>query len=319
MPNKIILSTEKINDQVMIVITDGIDLTEYSENSILLYMHKRGEVIGKVVNLAVEVSETTGDKILVGYVEFANTALGREKQSLFNSGMLTHFSIGFELVEFYKTNGMTIVLRCKLKEVSLVDIPANTDCKKVTLANGDFITLSYNPQIENLSHSLLLGTDMKKIFIALGLPETATEEQALQALDSFLQAKTQVATLQTQLKDFDTLKAQLAEKDKELKNSKAEQLVELALTNQKITALEKDNFVKLAKADYDTTKALLDARPVYQSISSQLAALNGGGANATTGKTWDDYHKNNPKELEKLKKDNPNEYKRLFDEKFATA
>jgi HK97 family phage prohead protease len=319
MPNKIILSTEKLNDQNMIVMTDGIDLTEYLENPILLYMHKRGEIIGKLTNLAIEVNESTGDKILVGYVEFANTALGREKQSLFNSGMLTHFSIGFELVEFYKTNGMTIVLKCKLRETSAVDIPANTDCKKVVLAKGDFITLSYNPQTEYLSHSSLIGTDMKKIFIALGLPDNATEEQALQALDSFLQAKTQVVTLQTQLKDFDTLKAQLAEKDKELQNSKAEQLVELALTNQKITALEKDNFVKLAKADYDTTKALLDARPVYQTISSQLAVLQGGGANATTGKTWDDYHKKDPKALEKLKKDNPNEYKRLFDEKFATA
>lgn len=312
MPTKIILSTEKLNDKGMIIYTEGIDLTEYKDNPILLYMHNRGEVIGKVTNLAIE--EGAKGKQLVGWVEFANTSLGREKQALFAQGILKMFSIGIEIIECYKVDGITLVLKCKLKETSAVDIPSNTDCKTVEelqLKAGDMVTLSA-AFTENIVETLK-PSSMKKIAVYLGMADNVSEEDIIKVIDKLKQENSQAAEFKTKMADFETLKTDLAKTKEDLATAKATQLVELAFAARKITAPEREGFIKLATSDYDTCKSLLDSRKSYESLYSQIGQPP---PTTSTDKDWDYYHKNNPSYLEKLKKENKPEYERLFNEKY---
>ena len=323
MPNKykVTLSTESPNDKSMIVVTKGIDYTDYQKNPVLLYMHKRGAVIGNVVDIAVEQDSEGKDK-LVGYLVFGDTKECREYETLFSTGVLRAVSIGITLVETYKTNGYTFAMKSTLRETSVVDMPSNSECLKEEqfATEENFVAL-----FTSLTPSTQTENSMKKILIALGLSETDNEDVALKALDKLnqelntLKAGTgggvDVAKLQADLKTAtDNLKA----KTEELVKLQAESLVNVALAANKILPHEKEQFIKLASVDFKTTKEVIEARLPYVPLTTQiqqanLAALAGGGKQ----KTWDDYHKNNPQELEKLKNTNKDLYIQLYKEKFG--
>ncbi len=313
---KVTLSTESPNDRSMIVLTRGIEYTDYQANPVLLYMHKRGNVIGNVFDIAIE-TDQNGKEKLVGYLVFGTTKECKEYETLFATGVLRAVSIGIAVLESYQSNGFTMVMRSRIAEVSVVDIPANSEClKEEQFVSGDFVAL-----FTSLTQPTVL--QMKTLLIALGLPDTANEQEALQAIDKL---KTQVNALQTQTSaavDAVKLQAELQAKTNELRAKtdelnkfKAEHLVELALANGKILPTEKEQFTKLATVDFATTQTLLNNRPAYVPITEQIRGTNLAGANAKPY-TWDELHRESPKQLEKLKNQNPALYASLYYDKFG--
>ena len=60
MSKKVRISNSSLNCYGTRVLTSGVDLEQYKRNPVLLYMHKRGLVIGLVKNVCVD-----GDDIVV--------------------------------------------------------------------------------------------------------------------------------------------------------------------------------------------------------------------------------------------------------------
>ena len=85
-------------------------------------------------------------------------------------------------------------------------------------------------------------------------------------------------------------------------------LVQAAIDGNKIPEAQKDQYLALAKADYETTKKVLDGMQSYQTITSQLKA----GAAAESEKLvkeWNERHKAGT--LEALKAENPDHFEAL--------
>ncbi|RAZ95836.1 hypothetical protein DK853_27850, partial [Klebsiella oxytoca] len=61
MGERIRISNETLNQYGTCVKTDGVDLSQYERNPILLWMHQRGVIIGMIKDIRRENGEITGE------------------------------------------------------------------------------------------------------------------------------------------------------------------------------------------------------------------------------------------------------------------
>lgn len=123
------ITNESLNDYGTRVLTSGVDISQYQRNPVLLYMHRRGEVIGCVRDIRAEAGEITGE------LEFDEaTELSSRIKRQFEFGSLRMVSAGLDILETsgdpsLMLQGQTCdtVTRSRLFEVSVVDIGANDD------------------------------------------------------------------------------------------------------------------------------------------------------------------------------------------------
>lgn len=196
----------------------------------------------------------------------------------------------------------------------IADSEIKKDVPKNILKEGVENILAYYseqlPQINNLLNVESKPLKMKKVISALGLPENATEDQVLEAVNNKAAAgtpedKKRIADLEAEIKRI---------KD-DVKEKNAENLVNSAIDSKKITVEQKDHFKKLALADYDSTKAILDGMKGFNSISSQVEAGKKDDPYAEKDFNW--LHKNAPEYLQNMKKEQPERYKTLFNNRKA--
>lgn len=174
-----VLSDESVNSYGFIVLTSGIDTTQFERNPVMLYMHNRdGNVIGCWENIRKEGKRLLGDAVFDDSTEFAATV---KKQV--EKGFLRCVSIGIEEIAAEELNGVQTVTKCRLIEVSIVDIPSNSNAVKLYRRSGGYVYKLND-----------LGTDTPEGFKTalislLGLENTATEADILQAVKNALNEK----------------------------------------------------------------------------------------------------------------------------------
>lgn len=123
------ITNESLNDYGTRVLTSGVDISQYQRNPVLLYMHRRGEVIGCVRDIRAEAGEITGE------LEFDEaTELSSRIKRQFEFGSLRMVSAGLDILETSGDPSLMLpgqtcdtVTRSRLFEVSVVDIGANDD------------------------------------------------------------------------------------------------------------------------------------------------------------------------------------------------
>lgn len=148
--------------------------------------------------------------------------------------------------------------------------------------------------------------DMKKIIAkaaewGITLAHDATEEAVVAAI------KAKIETINA---TNEALKADLIAEQKKGKKEAAQMLVDAALSSNKITASQKESMMQLAENDFPNAKALLDSMTPRVSIAAQMAAAT-AQSTAYTGETFAFLHKNNPKELARIKEQEPVRYEAL--------
>lgn len=244
--NEVIISTSRLNCYGSRVLTEGIDLTQYKKNPILLWMHRRcyeGDAmpIGCIENIRIE-----GDA-LIGTPRFDdNDEFSRTIKSKWENGFLRMASAGIEVIETsgapeYLLPGQTraTVTLSRLAEVSIVDIGANDDALKL-YSGGKLLTLA-----SGADSSLLpllqpqTNHNMKKETLELlGLGENATEQEQHDAIK--------------------LLKAE-ASRASQLELSSINAVVEAAVSDGRISADKKAHFVSLGqKAGVEALRQTLD-------------------------------------------------------------
>lgn len=123
------ITNESLNDYGTRVLTSGVDISQYQRNPVLLYMHRRGEVIGCVRDIRAEAGE------IIGELEFDEaTELSSRIKRQFEFGSLRMVSAGLDILETSGDPSLMLpgqtcdtVTRSRLFEVSVVDIGANDD------------------------------------------------------------------------------------------------------------------------------------------------------------------------------------------------
>lgn len=276
---KVRISNSSINTYGSRVLTEGVDFSQFQRNPILLWMHRRGEVdsiVGSVENIRVENDDLVGELVFDGIGE--TSKMIAEK---WEKGTLRMVSANFDIVELsddpeHILTGQKAftVTKSKLIEVSVVDIGGNDDALVLLRKDGQSIALSN--ENNGLTLPLIGGNkttnkeetimDLKAIALKLGLPETATEQQILDA----------IGVAQEKVKDSDTLKTEM----EAIKLANITSLVEGAITSRKVGADKKDHFIALGKQIGAESLKL-----TFESMATQMKPTDivGGGVQLSNG------------------------------------
>lgn len=305
---EVVISNSRLNAYGFRVLTEGIDTTQYARNPILLWMHNRpfrgttDEVlpIGRVENLRVDGDNLIGTPVFDEKDEFAQKIAAK-----WEGGILKMVSAGLTVIEMSDDPALMVqgqrrmtVTKCKLTEVSIVDIGANDDAL-VLFKDGQTISLSAGSDQElafmNINNNPKTDAqmDLKQIALQLGLPENATEKEV----------ETAIANLKKDAGDAVQLR-----KDAEQAAEKAiEHAVDEAIRLRKITADKKDHFVALGKKagleSLNETFQLM--RPEGRPTEAIKPENPGAGQYAKLSDVPVD-------KLEALRKDNFGEYAKLY-------
>ena len=324
MAKEVVISTSGVNSYGCRVLTEGIDLRQYQRNPILLWMHRRSfdgdsMPIGRIENLRIDGDRLIGTPVFDQKDEFA-----KKIESKWEDGFLRMASAGIEVVEVsnapeYVQPGQTraTIIRCKLEEVSIVDIGANDEAlqlshggKVLRLAAGeqsDIIPLLAPKEKEETAEGTApeasdnnqIKNQMNKEFLQLlGLSETATEQEALGAL---------------------RLMKEKADKVESLQLASITALVDGAIAEKRITADKKDHFVSLGKsAGIESLRATLELmqpqRKPTDILHQRTEAPAGDGH-----KTYAKLSEVPEEEIRKMKEENPVEYARLYKAEYGVA
>lgn len=253
MGKRVRLTNDRLNSYGYRVLTDGVDLSLYEHNPVLLYMHRRGQSIGVMKDIRRENGEITAEP------DFDEaTELSRQCKKQWEFGSLRMVSIGFDVIETSESPEHLVsgqryptITKSKLLEVSVVDIGANDDAivlykggKPMTLgAGGDCPLLPINHKPINKEPQM----ELKKLALTLGLPETADE-----------------ATVNAKLAELNASKAeadQMRTENEQLKLAQITAAVDAAIAAKKIPAEKKAHFIEVGKKlgieDLNTTLAAL--------------------------------------------------------------
>lgn len=297
------------------ILTAGIDLEQYRRNPVLLWMHRRNQdtagPIGRIENLRLDGTRLIGTPIFD-----QNDPFARQIQSKWENGFLRMASAGLELLEVSDDPSLVFdgqtratVTRSKLVEVSIVDIGSNDEALKLyesgkilTLAAGEehkslpMLKLNAAPELrkgEECNKQKIEKQMNKEFLTLLGLPETATEEQALASLRLLKTRADKVETIQ--------LAAVTA-------------AVDNAIAERRIMAENRDHFIALGKnAGLDNLTATLKLMPVQQKPTEviNLSKTSAPGAGAAP-KEYAKLSEVPEKELLTMRKENPAKYAQLF-------
>lgn len=306
MKKEVVISNSSLNSYGFRVLTEGIDTHQFERNPILLWMHNRplrgttDEVLplGRVENLRID-----GDS-LIGTPVFDETdPFAQRIKAKWDAGILKMVSAGLDVLEqsdapenLVAGQKFATVTRCRLREVSIVDIGANDDAlvlqyqgKTINLAESNDEPIFLKKLFNNLSNT----DEMKQISLALGLTEEATEQAVLE----------QIEHLKTLAADAEKLNEQLAQQ----KNAAICLAVDSAVEQHKILAENKEHFVRLGEAaGLDTLKATLAMMPTMRRPMDLI------DQKATSDSTYKTLHDVPADRLQQLYDEHHDEYMRLY-------
>lgn len=292
-----VLSDESINSYGYVTLTNGIDVEDFKKNPVMLWNHDRDRgPIGKWENLRVKNGKLIGTPVLYkGDDPFIN-----KLQGMLDQGIINAASIGLTILDAVRDESLELarVTKSKLREVSLVDFPANSNAVRVS---QDLFYPSF--------------TDEKRFkHLTLSIPKFFNMDLR-QELCKLLGLDDQKATI-TEI--VDAVKSLKGSNLKAQENELVE-LVDKSIKAGKIWPAQREQYLKLGRVDFSTTKEALQGMPEYVPITAQL---NQGGKpsgeeekKAKTDKpknqwTLSDYRKFAPHEL----RSNKALYKRLVEQ-----
>lgn len=320
--NRFILSDLSVNCYGFVLLTTGIDLSAFVKNPVMLYNHNRHDaeaVIGKWNDITIEGQNLTANPEFDLDDDFAKMVANKVKKGFLNAA-----SVGFDFkpedvkLDVLGYEGVPVITKSILIEASITPTPGNANAiklynqKEQVVSNELSITLS-NDFKQNFNPK----PNMKKIIAVVSALGVALSAEANE--DHIVEAINKIAT------DKDAEKAKITELNNKItelsnqlnaeKTNKVTDLIESAKKAGKITADQVEKFTKLANADFESTKSIIESITERKTIA---ASLNQGGANAGANANkfegWDfkRFQKENPTELARIKANEPERYKELY-------
>lgn len=250
--NTFVVSDESINSYGYIVITEGIDTTAFERNPIMLYMHERKTVVGRWENIRKD-----GKKLLADAVFDESTELGRTVKTQVENGFLRSASIGVDIIETKEIDGVNVVTKSVLYEISIVDIPANKNALKL-YKKGKLqrLALAVPEKVEDLRLAIinLLGLDddvsdediIDEIQYLLTAPDKASIEVEEAIKEGFIDAECRsdyIRLSKISPKAFYTFLSNM----KGRRNREVKEAVETAFADRRIVYRQKEIFERIGK------------------------------------------------------------------------
>lgn len=278
---RIIISDESVNCYGTWIKTEGVDISQYERNPVLLWMHWRGCLIGSIKDVRKEGDKITGEP----YFDEAREESKLAKKQ-WEAGTLRMCSGSFDVQEVSEAVENTkkgqyraTVTKSKLVEVSMVDIGGNDNALPLKL-NYNGIELNLAVSEESTTLPLLNNNKKEKtekkmdanytsaVAIKLGLKETATESDILSKIELLL--------------GYQTANEQLRAEKEEMALSAITAEVKGAVTKRLILADKETHFIELGKK-----VGIESLKSTFESMSPQQKPLDligkSGGSNSGSG------------------------------------
>lgn len=300
-----IVSDESVNVYGTILETQGIDIEDFRKNPIMYYNHERNRgVIGRWENIRKD-----GNTLLADAVFDENTDLGAKVARQVKDGFLRSASVGFETLDMEEIDGVTHITKSKLREISIVDIPANTNAVKLAMPKNKIITLNA-PIFKSLRAELItllgLNSNASDVVILSEVKRLISECNENINMSELLDIEEEAKQTYRQLRNtnrklYNALMDQERKRVSDMRNT----LLNNALRDGRITLGTLTHWEKIAKGMKCETLAL-----VLSSLPKQMKITN-----FINGKMdLAEYARFAPEEL----KDNPDLLRQLIDEAIAT-
>lgn len=187
-----IITTNSVDRYNEIVQPDGIQLTNYQKNPVVLLNHNQNTLpIGK--NIWIK-KDANG---LIAQTQFAKTSLGEDVMNLYKDGFMNAFSIGFIPLRYeFDSQDRIVFTQSELLEYSCVSVPANQDA--LALALKSVKTPELKDRLNEWNKSIELEKRINELF------ETSKGINDLQI--QYLELKMKLADLQSQDSEFNQAK-----------------------------------------------------------------------------------------------------------------
>lgn len=318
MTHDFIINTEDVNEYKFRVLTDGIDYTQYMKNPIVLFMHERefaktdenkgSAVIGRCVNLYKKGTD------LIATIEFDEAdPFAAKIAGKVERGFIRMASMYAPVLEKSSDSKhilpgqlLETVTRCKLEEISIVDVGGNDKALKLSKENTAVQLKKINQKSENKM------SELKTIALALGKPADTSESELLNTVTELKLAK---SNADTKAKEWEDKYIALQKSEATTIVNKAVKLglIPEDLAEGQISLFEKDfegQKVKLSKLIEDK-----EAEDVKNGKNAVIGAvvLAGGKQTPVIGgeESFDYLQKNDPVKLAKIRTEEPQKYAQL--------
>ena len=285
----------------------GMSLDRFRRNPVMLYAHDDEKVIGRWENISLEDGQLTADAVFDLDDEQAAAIAGKVER-----GFLKGCSIGMIVSEMREIGGEVVATISELLEASVCAVPA--DANAIAL---------YDQNRRRLSDG-----DIKKMLLNFDLNQNKMEKQNQQAeqlkIDELTQANQGLAAANESLTaELETVKATLADREghiekleaqvAQMEHERIDAYLKAAAADGRIEPTEVDHYAKLAEADFDTVKSILDGRTAKP--QTRLAAVTPGTKAEISAAVWDKMDREG--KLAELKATDRARFEELYKAKFG--
>lgn len=320
-----VLHDETVNTYGFRMLTSGANLEEFRKNPVILLNHKDWELpIGRWENIRIEGTQILADALFDEKDDVAVKIAGKVE-----GGFLRMVSMGawppeeVSDAEELKLPGQTLptVTRWTAREASIVTIGANHNAlvlfdrqtgKPLDLTDASTV-IRLMDRLNHSKNDSNMDNTLKEI---LKLQDSAQDAEVIGAVKQLIENHDRLARENQELKEA---AARAETERKEARHAEAVRLVDAAIADGRIHAAGKEAYLKLFDADFENTRATLDAIPHRQSVTGRIR--EGERQQATelsdlAGKSWDELDKAG--RLVELKDKAPELYREKFKAEFGT-
>lgn len=266
---RFLINDNSLNEFGFRVMTEGVDLSQFTKNPIMLYMHFRpwkgtkDEILplGRIEDLTVEGESIYGIPFFDDNDEFAMSIYHKVESDFIKmvSGGFKPLVWSDEPDHLLPGQTRSTLLKSQLREVSICDIGANNNALALYDENDEMVNLSDKSKINIIP---LLNTkqdmtvELKDVAAELKLTDI-TAEAILAAVKKIQKENSDLTTENTNLKTAQNTTA-------------IETLLNDAVTAGKITAAQKPQYETLAQGNLEAVSTLLKDMPTHKTIQEQL-------------------------------------------------
>ena len=319
-----VLHDETVNTYGFRMLTGGANLEEFRKNPVILLNHKDWELpIGRWENIRIEGTQILADALFDEKDDIAVKIAGKVE-----GGFLRMASMGawppeeVSDAEELKLPGQTLptVTRWTAREASIVTIGANHNAlvlfdrqtgKPLDLTDASTV-IRLMDRLNHSKHDSNMDNTLKE----LKLKDSAQDAEVVGVVRQLIENHDRLVRENQELKEA---AARAETERKEARHAEAVRLVDAAIADGRIHAAGKEAYLKLFDADFENTRATLDAIPRRQSVTGRIR--EGERQQATelsdlAGKSWNELDKAG--RLVELKDKAPELYREKFKAEFGT-
>lgn len=325
--HRFVLLDESVVTYGFRVLVAGVDISQFQRNPVFLSYHFDDKLpIGRCVKVWKE------DKQILIDVEFDEADTDQEVQRIIGKvkrGFIKMVSAGLADLIFNEDpklmlEGQTLptIIKCRLREASIVGIGANHNALKLYDSEGVEIDITDEVKLSDFIKPYKKVNNMnEELLKLLNLSDEADDKAVILAIVALKDSNKTLTDANTALQaKVDSL--ELA--DKEAKKAKAAELVDAAIKEGRINAdaegKTRKSWIDLFDSDFEKASNMLAGLPGRKSVKEQI---DEAGESSKTeladllAKSWDDLDKSG--KLVTLKDKYPDAYADKFKEKFGKA